>query len=992
MKKIIPIIILITLVLTLTACIDSGDFALDKPNVRVSADKSYIEWDEVKNAVYYEVIFNNDNPVIVRNKCKFDITKGGKYPISVRAIGDGLIYSNSEITTITSDFKIKKGFPKITYFKDDSSESADYLVIKWTENSDFNTNIIYNSKTNTIKGEYKYKILLTKKQVYNVKIQFISKNEEFANSDIYQINFNYKEPKKAEFLDVTSKIFDKKYSESLMFSLNMNDDIYYSLSKKVKKQDSEEESFELIKINNVNYKVLDNKLIINNTYLDSLDNGEYVFVFKTKHMTQEIKIKIIDTRIPRLVHNAINYNIASTYGDISIAYLPSEGYNFESLYINNNELTNNYNYEIGTNKVILKRISFINYGVGNHNVVLKFKNGNDVASLKFDLNVISTDLPYILLPNIKYDLNCNKDLSVNLTLNNHQVTKVKGILSDSDYTINSASNNVIFNKNYLKTLSVGTHLFNIVTDVNIIPIKIEISNSSTDCYNLKIDVNKKDNYLYVTWDCDSNVDKYNIKINNQLASSSISGKFYKITNYTQNENVNIKIKCITSGNWAEINWTPASNSSEFLNKHYEFFGETKDYYIENMAELVDFVNYAVFDRSGEVYDNKFDNKNTPEIEYTYNKEYDKILVSFSDGGNFSSGDNSLLVQAMDKIKIKGSYSISTTSFGNNVYKLTIIFKSDEQPEKKTEGNNIIETGFYPSQIDDLKGTQVRTDVYNQFGINNISKTQTVKTSEQLFAVVNAGVRPIPESFSRADIIYKRAKNILRDIITDDMSDATKLLCIYDYLITNVVYDHVLKDIYNDQNHPDHNNLSSFNSFYLEGVFFDKVAVCDGIAKAFVLLARIEGIEAIKVSGIVGNVNHAWNKVKVDGKWYIVDCTWGNYGNTEKEYLTHAYFMVSDQDLMKTHKELDIYPVAQENYNYFKKKEYAQGKDFYIDNKYEFEDMIDNVVKSSGVTYIEFYNNSGLSVYIMMNYADVNYISYQKIENINGHITLLKIVK
>ena len=61
----------------------------------------------------------------------------------------------------------------------------------------------------------------------------------------------------------------------------------------------------------------------------------------------------------------------------------------------------------------------------------------------------------------------------------------------------------------------------------------------------------------------------------------------------------------------------------------------------------------------------------------------------------------------------------------------------------------------------------------------------------------------------------------------------------------------------------------------------------------------EGIECIIVLGTgitqpdakTGKINHAWNKVKLDGKWYNMDVCWADTANasdydlkTDAEYL------------------------------------------------------------------------------------------------------------
>ncbi len=67
---------------------------------------------------------------------------------------------------------------------------------------------------------------------------------------------------------------------------------------------------------------------------------------------------------------------------------------------------------------------------------------------------------------------------------------------------------------------------------------------------------------------------------------------------------------------------------------------------------------------------------------------------------------------------------------------------------------------------------------------------------------------------------------------------------------------------------------------------DRSAVCDGYSRLMAELGRFSDIEIIQIIGYskgydykIGdrfnnNPNHAWNAVKINGKWYLLDVTWG----------------------------------------------------------------------------------------------------------------------
>lgn len=184
--------------------------------------------------------------------------------------------------------------------------------------------------------------------------------------------------------------------------------------------------------------------------------------------------------------------------------------------------------------------------------------------------------------------------------------------------------------------------------------------------------------------------------------------------------------------------------------------------------------------------------------------------------------------------------------------------------------------------------------YDSFAIENLTRTVSVYTTNQLVYALEHGARPLPVAGSSAERIYEAAKNVLRKITAPGMSDTEKLRAIYEWLILNVSYDYGAAG---------DDEISAvwhrYTAWYAEGVFDSRLAVCDGIAKAYLIMARIENIACIRVSGTqIGAGGHAWNKVYVDG-WYGVDATHGNLGVGDTELMTLTSFLFTDEYKRKT---------------------------------------------------------------------------------------------
>ena len=234
-----------------------------------------------------------------------------------------------------------------------------------------------------------------------------------------------------------------------------------------------------------------------------------------------------------------------------------------------------------------------------------------------------------------------------------------------------------------------------------------------------------------------------------------------------------------------------------------------------------------------------------------------------------------------------------------------------------------------------------------FYIDGVKETMSVSTSNMLYKAVAWGYQPVFMGSQKENLkqIYNNAKDALSYIVSDEMSEYEKVHAIYDYIIYNVRYDH---DCANAEDKYVSGNLSlnekmKYYGYYLEGIFLNKFykkdmhAVCDGKSKAFVLMCGIEGITAVRISGEATSDGknfggHAWNKVLLDlngtgdKEWYFVDTTWGDVGDDSKEFLSHAYFLLSDDEVKNTHVEKTghDYPKAEGKFDYYAHETYMSS--------------------------------------------------------------------
>lgn len=89
-----------------------------------------------------------------------------------------------------------------------------------------------------------------------------------------------------------------------------------------------------------------------------------------------------------------------------------------------------------------------------------------------------------------------------------------------------------------------------------------------------------------------------------------------------------------------------------------------------------------------------------------------------------------------------------------------------------------------------------------------------------------------------------------------------------------------------------------NAHNAYGALAEGRAVCDGYARAMVLLLRLSGMESGMVTGVMRSTgaSHAWNLVKVDGAYTWLDVT----NDDQRAMTTYFCFNLTDEWLLRSH--------------------------------------------------------------------------------------------
>ena len=174
---------------------------------------------------------------------------------------------------------------------------------------------------------------------------------------------------------------------------------------------------------------------------------------------------------------------------------------------------------------------------------------------------------------------------------------------------------------------------------------------------------------------------------------------------------------------------------------------------------------------------------------------------------------------------------------------------------------------------DFEFTMTASGVYNfRFYVMD-------KTSEIYYMRVSTNIQVSDRAYpSVGDIVNTAVKKCSKET---DGSDYEKALWLHDWLLQQLDYDHSLK-------------WSS-----AESALTRRLGTCQAYESAYSKLLTAAGITNAETRDTYDG--HTWNAMKLDGKWYQVDCTWDdtkdNYYNFDP---THLYFGLTDELMALAH--------------------------------------------------------------------------------------------
>lgn len=195
---------------------------------------------------------------------------------------------------------------------------------------------------------------------------------------------------------------------------------------------------------------------------------------------------------------------------------------------------------------------------------------------------------------------------------------------------------------------------------------------------------------------------------------------------------------------------------------------------------------------------------------------------------------------------------------------------------------------YENCIDDVTAishNQVLLSDLNNF-VHPYNSYSTIKIFYDDAGTITIKVTRLYDDNEIKKIDYEIDK-IIKELVTDDMSDRDKIKVLHDYIINNTKYDQ------NDK------ETTIYDSSRINGLLFEHFAVCSGYTDTMAVMLEKLNIKNYKIASEA----HVWNAVFIDGYWRHLDLTWDDpIVASGKDILDDSYFLINSDKLEELDKK------------------------------------------------------------------------------------------
>ncbi|HEV7621324.1 MAG TPA: transglutaminase domain-containing protein [Flavisolibacter sp.] len=170
----------------------------------------------------------------------------------------------------------------------------------------------------------------------------------------------------------------------------------------------------------------------------------------------------------------------------------------------------------------------------------------------------------------------------------------------------------------------------------------------------------------------------------------------------------------------------------------------------------------------------------------------------------------------------------------------------------------------------------------------------------------------------------KSEELARKLTFSYHTDIEKVRAIFSWIAQHITYRTRIRNKYSFFNNIHGNSDSnqdwkSADEMTADMVLKSRTAVCDGYSKLFKTLCSYADIKSEVINGFARgdnrrsnsrfNSNHTWNAVFLDGKWQLIDVTWGSgyltYSDEFIQSIDENYFLTSPGNFISDHYPEDL---------------------------------------------------------------------------------------
>ncbi len=235
------------------------------------------------------------------------------------------------------------------------------------------------------------------------------------------------------------------------------------------------------------------------------------------------------------------------------------------------------------------------------------------------------------------------------------------------------------------------------------------------------------------------------------------------------------------------------------------------------------------------------------------------------------------------------------SLYQQIYNVCVAFSNSNTDVVPNEGGYRLDTvSILHYGLSSEEAVAVWATVRNDYPEFWWLKNSISYSSASLFMEID-GAYALASTRQTIDTALKNSALDCAQYISATDSEAERALAIYEYLSANYSY------AYDTSGAPS----SETWAHNLVGGALYKKGVCETYAKTYEWFCELFGLECTVVDGYgvttSGSENHAWNAVRVDGRWFGVDATWSNVTDQNGNvYVSREWFGMGKTEFESSH--------------------------------------------------------------------------------------------